>query len=398
MDIIRKSSLIMSKYISYKLADVELNTSKELFTVVTTFAGGGGSSTGYKLAGGKILVANEFIPTAVETYKLNYPNTPVVEIDIRKITGKGGAEKIQKFFEQYNVYYRELDIFDGSPPCTTFSTATAGRGFDKIEKKNVKHSDTTQSRIGMLVHDYVYLVNCLQPKVCLIENVVPSKNSVVFKHAMERLRRHGYILGWKSVFATDCGAGQKRERLITIGIRPDVAKVVGIKTFEDILKLYPQQNLDPVTLRDVLSDIEVNPIERDVLLRNCRLNSSYEVLKLLPKNPPKPTKIINVDPSWKKRNSDFSLVRASWNTPSPTMTCRGQQMGISGVHHPDEDRKFTIDELKRITSLPDDFKLTGTFNQKAERIGNMVPPMLTRTLATSIYENVIKKYNESLNH
>lgn len=383
----------MSKYIPYTLSDVDKNASKELFTVVTTFAGGGGSSTGYKLAGGKILLANEFIPTAVQTYELNYPNTPVAEMDIRKITRKGGAEKVREFFDQYGIHYKELDIFDGSPPCTTFSTATAGKGFEKIDKKNVKHSDTTQSRIGMLIHDYVYLVNCLQPKVCLMENVVPSKNSVVFKHAMERLKKHGYILGWKSVFATDCGAGQKRERLITIGVRPDVAKIVGIKDFNDVLKLYPQHNPNPITLREVLSGIDINEEERDVLLRNCRLNSSYEVLKLLPKNPPKTVKIVNVDPSWKERNSDFSLVRASWSTPAPTMTCRGQQMGISGVHHPDEDRKFTIDELKRITSLPDDFKLTGTFNQKAERIGNMVPPMLTKTLATSVYENVLKPFN-----
>lgn len=383
--------ITQSKFRPYTLADVKKQSDKKLFTVVTTFAGGGGSSTGYKLAGGNILVANEFIPTAVETYKTNYPETPVIPIDIRKITGKGGRDYIHDFFSEFGVKYQELDLFDGSPPCTTFSTATAGKGAEKIEKKNVKHSDTTQSRIGMLVHDYVYLVNCLQPKVCVMENVVPSKKSPVFIHAMDRLRDNGYLVNWKAVFASDCGVGQKRQRLITIGVRSDIAKVVGMKSEQEILSLYPQKDLNPPTLKVVLDNLVINKIERDALLQNCRLHSSYEVLKLIPKNPPKPISIYNVDPAWKKLMSDFTLLRSSWETPCPTLTCRGQQMGISGIHHPDENRKFTISELKRIMSLPDDYVLTGTFNQKAERIGNMVPPLMTKSIADSIYDNILRQ-------
>ena len=61
----------------------------------------------------------------------------------------------------------------------------------------------------------------------------------------------------------------------------------------------------------------------------------------------------------------------------------------SGIHHPDEDRVFTTDELKRLMGLPDDFRLTGTFNQKAERCGRMVTPHLYKHLSRSIYEKVI---------
>ena len=382
-------SSIKNNFYQYNLSDVKANASKELFTVMTTFAGGGGSSTGYKLAGGKILVANEFIPTAVETYKANYPETPVIPLDIRKITRRGGKKEVLKFLKPYGIEFGSLDILDGSPPCTTFSTATAGRGFEKIEKKDVKHSDTTQSRIGMLVHDYVYLVNCLHPKVFVMENVVPSKNSFVFRQAMDRVKKHGYVVAWKSVLSSNCGVGQKRNRLITIGIRPDIAEAKDIKTPDDVLKLFPDDEETNVTLKDVLSNVKVDPTERDFLLRNCRVNSSYELLQLLPKDPSKPMKMIDIDPSWKLRNSDFTLIRASWNSPSPTLTCRGQQLGISGVHHPEEDRKFTISELKRITSLPDDFNLTGTFNQKAERIGNMVPSLMIKAIATSLYEKVL---------
>ena len=379
------------KFKPYLLKDVKSSSDRKLFTVMSTFAGGGGSSTGYKLAGGNVLVANEFIPVAVQSYRDNFPGTTVLEMDIRQITRKGNKDQIMKFLGQYGIKYRELDIFDGSPPCTTFSTATSGKGVDKIEKKNVKHSDTTQSRIGMLIHDYVMLVNCIQPKVCIMENVVPSMKSIVFKDGISRLKEHGYIVQWKSVSASDCGVAQSRRRLITIGVRPDIAKQIGIKSPTDLDHLYPQPISDPLTVGDALNELQVNPHERDVLLRNCRLNSSYEVLKLIPKNPQKHMKIQDIDREWIKFNSDFTLLRSSMFTPSPTLTCRGQKMGISGVHHPLEDRKFTINEMKRLTSLPDDFKLSGTFDQKAERIGNMVPPLMIKTIAENVYLHILSK-------
>lgn len=72
------------------------------------------------------------------------------------------------------------------------------------------------------------------------------------------------------------------------------------------------------------------------------------------------------------------------------MICVGDE-GIGGVYHPDYDRKFTVSELKRIMSLPHDFYLTGTFNDKAERIGNMVPPFMSRVIAENIYGLVLSR-------
>jgi DNA (cytosine-5)-methyltransferase 1 len=378
------------QYRPYLLDEVKRNSKKELFTVVSTFSGGGGSSTGYKLAGGKLLVANEVNETAAETYSANYPETPVANIDIRKITRRGGRQYVLDFFANYGVDFEGLDIFDGSPPCTTFSTASAGRGKDKIERKHVKHANVDQSRIGMLIHDYVYLVNCLHPRVFIMENVVPSKNSPVFQDAIERVKKHGYVIGWNSVFATNCGVPQKRERLITVGVRPDVAKSVGIKSYQDILSIYPKPNPSPITVRQALEGLDVDLEEEEILLDSCRLNSSYEILQHIPKDQSKHLKIQDVYPEWKEKfNSEFTLIRAGWDTPSPTLTCRGQQLGIGGIHHPHLDRKFSITEMKRIMSLPDDFILSGSFNDKAERIGNMVPPLMTKALAEAIYEKVL---------
>ena len=76
------------------------------------------------------------------------------------------------------------------------------------------------------------------------------------------------------------------------------------------------------------------------------------------------------------------------NLPSPTVTQMGQQKSVSGVLHYEKDRKLSSIELKRIQGLPEDYILTGTFNQKAERICRMVAPQCLEALASSIYKNI----------
>jgi len=373
------------KFKPYFLSDVDLSSKKQLFNVVSTFAGAGGSSTGYRLAGGNIIFANEFVEAAINTYRLNYPDTPIVIHDIRKLNR--GKEKVEQLFKSYGIDKGQLDIFDGSPPCATFSTASAGRGKDKMDKKNVAYSDTTQSRIGYLIHDYVFMANVIQPKICIMENVPGIVRSHVFNEALDRLRRYGYIISYKKLLATNYGAPQKRERLFVLALRPDIAKEVGIKDENDLAKVFPQPTSDIITTRQALADIKINPEERDMLLTLARKSASYEIISKLPLNPPKNTGISDIIHDWK---SDFSLTRISWDLPAPTITATGAA-GRGGLIHPDENRPLGIMELKRLMSLPDDFKLTGTFAQKAERIGRMVPPLLTKAIAESVHLNILKK-------
>jgi DNA (cytosine-5)-methyltransferase 1 len=91
------------------------------------------------------------------------------------------------------------------------------------------------------------------------------------------------------------------------------------------------------------------------------------------------------------------MKRPAPNKPSPTLTQMGQQRSASGVMHYAANRKLTIKEMKRIMSLPDDYQLTGSFDQQAERIGRMVAPKMMSALATSIYENILKPYKEICN-
>jgi DNA (cytosine-5)-methyltransferase 1 len=87
----------------------------------------------------------------------------------------------------------------------------------------------------------------------------------------------------------------------------------------------------------------------------------------------------------------FNVKRVSQYAPAPTLTAMGSGETTAGACHWSEARKLTLGELKRIMSLPDDFKLTGKWTQKAERIGRMVPPLMMKRIAESVYENVLSK-------
>lgn len=373
------------KFEPYTLKDVKRESDKELFSVVTTFSGGGGSSTGYKLGGGKILLMNEFIPEGVNTYLQNYPNTPYEMVDIRKITRRGGREYVVDFFKSKGIEVGGFDILDGSPPCSTFSTS--GKGTQKNEQKNVKYSDTTQDRIGMLIHDFVYINNVMKPKVCIIENVPSIKSSDVFQYSLERMRRWGYLVNYSTMCSSHFGVPQRRRRLIVVGIRPDICKSIGIKDEEEILDLYPEGSSYEPTIGDGLDGVVVDEFERKQLLLNSIKQSTYELIKSIPKDPSTVRGMGTVRENW---TSDFNLLRTSMYQPSPTLTQMGQQMGRGGCFHPMEDRVFTINELKRLMGLPDDYILTGTFNQRSERCGRMVTPPIYKYLSQSIYENVLK--------
>ena len=378
----------LTKFKPYKLEDVYKQSKKKLFTVVSTFAGGGGSSTGYRLAGGKVLLVNEFVEEAVNTYKANFPDTPVDDQDIRKITrSKKGKEGVIAWFKSFGIKPKSYDILDGSPPCSTFSQA--GRGEDKNDKEEVIYSDTVQSNIGYLIFEWVYLALVSLPKICIIENVENIEKSEVFKNAITKLKSE-YIFNYRILNSGNYGVPQKRKRLIGIGVRKDIAKKVNIKNADDIYKLYPETSSYIPTVYDALHNVEIDEEERNLALCAVRKSTSYEIVRNIKKDPERVWRLNYSNPKFK--NLYFNTNRASWYLPAPTLTQFGNQLGgLGGIFHPTEDRQFTLTELRRLTSLPDDFKLTGSFNQRSERMGRMVCPLMMKAVSESIYEKVLSK-------
>ena len=388
------------KFKPYTMNDVNKSSSQNLFTVVSTFAGGGGSSTGYRLAGGKVLVVNEFVKEAVNTYKLNYPDTPVDGSDIRTITLSNveGISKdeqlksVSKWFSSYGVKKGELDILDGSPPCSTFSQA--GKGSDK-KQKDVIYSTVqvdgkrTQDNIDELIFDFVLMVDGSLPKVFVMENVPEIQTSDVFSQAISDLRNE-YFVNFKVLKASHFGVAQKRRRLFLVGVRKDIGQRIDINNDADILTLYPKGSSYETTLKEALEGVKLNLKEVNLTKRRCRASTSYEILKLIPTDPNENYRANYDHPEFK--DLYFNTNRAAIHQPINTLTQLGSQLkSFGGQYHPLENRTFTINELKRLTGLPDNFKLTGSFNEQSERCGRMVIPLLMKSLASSLYEKVIKQ-------
>ena len=376
-------------YKPYIMNDVLEASSKKLFTVISTFAGGGGSSTGYRLSGGNILCVNEFVQSAVDTYGANYPNTPILDDDIKKLTG-------EDFLRVANIQKGELDILDGSPPCSAFSVAgKREKGWDKTKK----YSDGKEvENIEDLFFEYIRIANDIQPKVIIGENVAGIMMGEAIKKYNEiinEFEKCGYEAIGKVMNAADFGTPQARKRCFFVAVRNDVMEKVGLNFMTMESTLYPEPYGPQPTLKDAIGDLENDRTEVQMLLDFVQGSFQKKWIELLPFSPDKHRKpsdpeFIDINP----KQSMFNMIRPAPNLPCPTVTQAGQKKGLSGVFHYDSNRKLTIKELKRVMGLPDDFKLQGDFDQQAERVGRMVAPLMMKSLSNNIYKKVIKPFNE----
>ena len=180
----------MSRYFRYDLSDLEKSASRKLFSYISFFAGGGGSSCGYKLAGGDCKFVNEFQQVAVDTYLANWPGTPHICDDIKNVTGK-------QIMEITGLKVGELDILDGSPPCPPFSmSGTKKKGWGK-EKMAY---GMKQKNIEDLTWEQIRIANELQPKVIVCENVKGLTMEYAKEHFLRMIsdfENCGYTTVWK---------------------------------------------------------------------------------------------------------------------------------------------------------------------------------------------------------
>jgi len=394
-------------YSPYKLQDVYNAAEQEKFKVISTFAGGGGSSTGYRLAGGKVLVINEFVEEAQKTYAENYPDTIILPGDIKELTGKD-------FLDAAGV--GEIDILDGSPPCSAFSVSGSLShniheeehvdlwGNVTIEKVPGKHSDGWSKtknysdgkkveNIEDLFFEFLRVAKEIKPKVIVAENVkglTVGEAKEYFNKILNEFENIGYEVCAQVLDSRYYGVSQTRTRVIFIGVREDVAKKAGYN-FMNISQVFPEPDKEVIPVKDVMVGLEYDS-EEVKYLTDKWIKTAYwkQTGSKMPTDPDKVLTGMDYHP----KGHHFNLKRVSQYQPCPTITAMGSAETTAGAFHWIEPRKLTLGELKRIMSLPDDFKLTGKWNQKAERCGRMVPPLMMERIASSIYEKVLEKYND----
>jgi DNA (cytosine-5)-methyltransferase 1 len=326
------------------------------FEVVSFFAGGGGSSTGYRMAGGKVLAVNEFIEEAQKTYAENYPSTHIFKGDIRKLTPEDVLKKINK-----NKF--ELDVMDGSPPCSAFSTAGSR---DKGWGKDKKYSDSSQENVEDLFFEYIRMLRGIMPKVFIAENVAGLSIGVAKGYLNEIIRDlkiSDYHVECKILNAKWLGVPQSRNRIIFVGVRNDLMKK------EYVGNLHPKPLKNIVTLKEAFEGLVFS--EQDANDSNISRFAIFNELKKLKHGG--------------QSKKYFSLNKANPNDVSQCITATTGNIGAAKPCHWD-NRAFTVDEVKRIMSIPDDYILTGSYQQKVERLGRMVAPFMMR----SVCENLLK--------
>jgi DNA (cytosine-5)-methyltransferase 1 len=324
------------------------------------------------MAGFNVLYANEFVEEAQKTYKANH-KAYLDTRDIRQVTP-------ESILEITGLKKGEIDLFDGSPPCCAFSTA--GKR-EKLWNEERAYSDGKVQKIEDLFYEYTRLLEGLQPKTFVAENVSGLVKGIAkgyFKQIMAELKKCGYKVKAASLNAKWLGVPQSRERIIFIGVRNDIVEKYNVHP------IYPKPLNYIYSLKDALEGVQNDEQERQFLFECAEKYKWGSVLRKMPKNPRKPISGVSVT-----GGSFFNLKRESMYHPSLTICQQNGKLSISGNCHPLEDRKFTIAELKRITSIPDDFILTGNFEQQWERLARMVPPVMMYHIADTIRENILDK-------
>jgi DNA (cytosine-5)-methyltransferase 1 len=310
---------------------------KDKGKVFSCFACGGGSTMGYKLAGFDVVGHNDIDPKMVEVYKENHkPKYSFLE----SITTFAKRKDLPK--ELY-----ELDILDGSPPCSSFSMA-GNREKDWGKEKKFREGQELQV-LDTLFFDFIDLANELKPKVVVAENVkgllLGNAKQYVIK-IYEAFDKAGYTCQHFLLNASKMGVPQRRERVFFIALRKDLAP----------------KFMESVDMFTELPKLELNFNEKEIAIKEF---AEFEQKK-------------------DKQNyseNRFGDVILDLNRAANTIT--------SGVRFwKDENLILTKKGYNLIGSYPLDYKFN---TDNVYVIGMSVPPLMTGKIAEQIYKQWLSK-------
>lgn len=326
--------------------------------VISLFSGCGGLDLGFERAGFNIPVANEFDKTIWETYKVNHPNTHLIEGDIRQVTKDDIAQYIDG----------EVDGIIGGPPCQSWSEAGSLKGIKDAR--------------GQLFFDYIRILKEFQPKFFLAENVsgmLANRHSIAVQNILELFDEAGYDVSFTLVNAKDYGVAEERKRVFYIGFRKDLNIEFGFP------KGSTKDDSKKITLRDIIWDLqdtaipsgEKNRHNPEAINNNEYFTGAYSPI-FMSRNRVK---------SWDEQayTVQASGRQCQLHPQAPKMVKVGTNdcRFVEGKEH--LYRRMTIREVARVQGFPDDFKfIYNDTNTAYKMIGNAVPVNLAYEIAIAI--------------
>lgn len=331
-------------------------TPKRKYRSIELFAGGGGLALGLERAGFDHVLLNEFMPEACNTLRANRPQWNVVEGDVSKIDFTG---------------QRDIDLVSGGFPCQAFSYAGQRAGFDDAR--------------GTLFFEWARVIKETQPKMFLGENVrglLTHDNGKTIEVIKSVIKDLGYTLVDPQVLkAIFYKVPQKRERLILVGVRNDLAKHFKFSWPVKAPRIY--------TVRDALKAGELFDCDVPESEGQKYPKRKAEILSMVP--PGGYWRDLPVDIQKEYMKGSFHLGggktgmarRLSWDAPSLTLTCAPAQNQTERCH-PKESRPLTVREYARIQTFPDDWKFSGNMSMQYKQIGNAVPVNLAEAVGHAL--------------
>ena len=332
---------------------------KDKGKVFSCFACGGGSTMGYKLSGFDVIGMNEIDPRMAECYIENHnPKYSFIE----PIQDFKNREDIPD--ELYN-----LDILDGSPPCSSFSMA-GNRDKDWGKEKKFREGQSEQI-LDTLFFDFIDLAEKLQPKVVIAENVkglLQGDAKAYVQKILLSFDKAGYFVDYKLLDASAMGVPQKRERVFFYAIRKDLYKGI----FSDLFGTLPVLHLEFNQKEILYSEIKTGVGRKQTELYYSRWRKRIDT----------DTSFSDICEREEGKSKCFSDVFAKPNRVMPTITGKG---GIT-----DFETGFYINDESFLNSgtFPKDYNFKN--NKIPYIIGMSVPPIMTAQIADRIYEQWLK--------
>lgn len=327
------------------------------FTSLELFAGAGGLALGMHFAGFRHILLNEIDAMASETLRINRPDWNVLEGDVHKI--------------DFTPLRGLVDFVSGGFPCQAFSYAGKKGGLN----------DTR----GTLFFELARAVKEIQPKVFMGENVKgllshdDGRTLEIIRNAIAEL---GYTLVEPRVLkAVMYQVPQKRERLILVAIRNDIAPYVEFH--------WPAPYKRIMTLRDAFFKGKLYKKDVPASEGQTYPEKKRRVLSMVPeggdwRDLPEDVAKDFMGASFYLGGGKTGMARRlSMDEPSLTLTCAPAQKQTERCH-PTETRPLTVREYARIQTFPDEWMFAGTVSDQYKQIGNAVPVNLSYAIGRSL--------------
>ena len=337
-------------------------TEKNGLKVFSCFACGGGSTMGYKLAGFDVIGCNEIDPKMNKVYVTNHnPKFNFLE-GIQTFKLRDDLPE-----ELYN-----LDILDGSPPCSSFSMA-GNREKDWGKEKKFKEGQAEQV-LDTLFVDFIDLAEKLKPKVVIAENVKGLLMGEAQKYVNKILQafdKAGYYVRYDLLDASKMGVPQKRQRVFFSAIRKDLYE----GHFDDLFQSVPGLKLD-------FND-------KGIKLKEFVADDKKETLEGVALNSWKNTKAGRCMSEGNEKGHGFNGKKQHLNKVCMTITGKFRPKSGCGLFHPTIPRALNKYEYSCVGTYPLDYNfMDQCFGYL---IGMSVPPLMTARIADEVKKQWLDK-------